>query len=294
MTSLPPKPPGPPPPEVPAELPAEAAADAAPQPAPDAAPEAAPDAPDAPDTAERRRPRGRTSLIIASAALLGIVAGLGTGYTVQADRKPTPLQPLSQAKLSYPDEPLSEDEYEPVPAKHDRRVKTDGDLRKLLVDKPKGARNTDFLPIEDGRLTTGAYARQFESPGYMFGELLTSNVRRVAATDWESGEFKLTTVSLVQFHDLTARSAVQHAAAQQSYMPDEKRAGNSGHPIEGSELGRYWVFDSPYREPGLPPLHTARALAYRGDIVMDVYIMDIEPISEKEIRDLAERQLERL
>ncbi|MER6602915.1 hypothetical protein ABT305_31475 [Streptomyces parvus] len=67
---------------------------------------AAPEAPAAvPAHRPRPRPRGRTTLIIAAAALLGIAVG----YGVQAEREPTP------------------------PAAQDRRVKTDGDLRKLLV-----------------------------------------------------------------------------------------------------------------------------------------------------------------
>ncbi|WP_241027683.1 hypothetical protein [Streptomyces verrucosisporus] len=68
-----------------------------------------------PGTAAPRR--GRTALLLACAALLGTVGGLAGGYTVQADRAPTPLPPLSQAELSYPKKPLPEDEApEPLTA----------------------------------------------------------------------------------------------------------------------------------------------------------------------------------
>lgn len=252
--------------EAPAETPAEAEATAEPAP---------------------RRPRGRTALLMASAALLGVVAGVATGYTVQAERAPTPLPPLSQAKLSYPDKPVPADEWEPVPAKHDRRVKTDGDLRKLLVKKPKGAQESPFYSIEDRWMTVDAYARSFESPGYMFRSLLGSDVRRVAATAWDSDQFKSTIVRLVQFQEGTAREAPLFTVDQQLYMPTE--AGNDGHLIAGSAEGRYWVDESPHTEPGYLPLHSARAVACRGDIVMDIHITDTEPISEKEIRELTER-----
>ena len=48
-----------------------------------------------PAVPERPRRRGRTTLLIACAALLGAVAGVCTGYVVQADREPTALPPLS-------------------------------------------------------------------------------------------------------------------------------------------------------------------------------------------------------
>ncbi|MFE1256323.1 hypothetical protein [Streptomyces fungicidicus] len=97
-----------------------------------------------PVTPQRRR--GRTAALVAVAAVLGVVAGTCAGYLVQADREPTELPPLSQpvlpqAKGGAP-EPLSADE--------DRRVKTDGDLRKLLIKKPRGAKEADWPMGGDG------------------------------------------------------------------------------------------------------------------------------------------------
>jgi hypothetical protein len=287
--------PAPEPESAPASAPA---SESAPAPASESAPEPAPAdeshaVAEAPAEPAPRRPRGRTTLLLAAAALLGVVAGVATGYTVQAERKPTPLPPLSQAKLSYPDKHVPADEWEPVPAEHDRRVKTDGDLRKLLVDKPKGAREFTFLPITDGWMTPADYARGFEQPGTMFGSLLEMDVRRIAATEWQHGD-QVTSVVLVQFHDLSGRSAPDHASSQGWYMAGDDYAGNDGHPIEGSDNGRYWVYDSPYREAGYLPVYGARAIACRGDIVLDINITDTEPIDADEIRDVAERQLERL
>src|SRR5262245_24774374 len=50
----------------------------------------------------RRRRRGRTLLLIATAAVLGVVAGTVTGYAVQSDRPPTPLRPLAQPLAAAP------------------------------------------------------------------------------------------------------------------------------------------------------------------------------------------------
>lgn len=302
MESVPPKPSeepegAPPPPEdEPAAPTASAPAPAGGEPSPDAPAEAGPgtagDETDA--AAPAHRPRGRTSLIIASAALLGVVAGVATGYTVQADREPTPLPPLSQAKLSYPEKYVPEDEWEPIPAKHDRRVKTDGDLRKLLLDKPKGAREALFGTSPDGWIPLTSYAAEFEASAHMLQEFTEGDIRRVAGTAWDSGQYRMTTVRLVQFHDLVHRSALTHAAGQQLYMPGDQYAASDGRPFGGPDNGLYWVDEAPQEKAGYLPTYRNRAVAWRGDIMLDIFIQDVRPISAKDIRELAERQLERL
>lgn len=242
------------------------------------------------------RRRGRTALLIACAALLGTVAGTAVGYTVQADRDPTPLPPLSQAELSYPKKPLPKDrEPEPLTAEEDRRVKTDGDLRELLVKKPKGAREPDLVPDDDGWLSPSSYALEFEHPGHMFTRLVQDErLRRVAAVSWEEGRYRTVDIRLIQFREEHERSALPFLDSQQSYMSDDEHAGNEGKPLKGSGNGRYYVYDRPVREPGYLPLYRTRAIAQRGDVVMDVWIHDTKPISERDIRTLGERQLERL
>ncbi|WP_308312365.1 hypothetical protein, partial [Streptomyces sp. ICN903] len=258
--------------------------------------EAPPAARPAPPARERpRRRRGRTALLLACAALLGAVGGLAGGYTVQADRAPTPLPPLSQAKLSYPQKPLPEDEApEPLTAEEDRRVRTDGDLRKLLLDRPKGAREPEPSLGTDGWLSPSAYAREFENPGYMFTYLTGGDLRRVASAGWQQGRYRTVVVSLVQFREEKNRFALEYAQGQQDYMSYEDHAGNDGTALKGSGNGRYYVFDEPRRESGYLPMHRARAIAQRGDIMMDIWIYDTKPIAKRDIRSLAERQLERL
>lgn len=89
----------------PAEPGAEAVPADAPTPAlvPDADAAAVPvpaDAPPLPSYKPRRR--GRTTLLIASAAVLGVLAGGGLGYRVQQNREPTPLPPLIGPMLAQP------------------------------------------------------------------------------------------------------------------------------------------------------------------------------------------------
>ncbi|MFE9399745.1 hypothetical protein [Streptomyces flavidovirens] len=245
--------------------------------------------------ARRVRPRGRTTLIIAAAAVLGIVGGTATGYTVQAERPPTPLPALAQTGLAYPAKALPEGkEPEPLSAKDDRRVRTDGDLRKLLVSKPAGARVSDEEWVKDGRADLTSYALDFDSEGYMFGELAAWDFRRFAGTAWEQDANRWVSVRLVQFGAGPVAGAAEHADGQFSYMPDdEEGAGNNGDALKGSGNGRYYVYKVD-RKAGYLPGYRARALFQRGDIMADIHVFDTKPISKKDIRVLAERQLGRL
>ncbi|WP_179500235.1 hypothetical protein [Streptomyces sp. WZ.A104] len=259
-----------------------------------------PAAPEAPvgTPGPRRRPRGRTTLIITAAALLGISGGVAVGYGIQAERPPTPLSALSQPGLGYPAKALPADRVPaPLPVAQDRQVKTDGDLRKLLVDKPKGAKKSlaDELGIGDGWATLPEYAQDFyKDPNYMFESLAGGDFRRVASASWRRGQYGDIQVQLIQFRSGDLLGASDHVADQVAYMDEEKGgAGNLGHAIKGSREGRYFLFPVE-REAGYLPSYRARALAVRGDIAMDINIYDTVPISKKDIRTLAERQLERL
>ncbi|WP_432104658.1 hypothetical protein [Streptomyces sp. bgisy091] len=242
----------------------------------------------------RRRPRGRTTLLIAAAALLGIAGGTAVGYGIQAERPPTPLPALSQAKLVYPVKPLPADKVPPpLPVSQDRQVRTEGDLRKLLLSKPKGYKDAESLWAREGWVDLADYAGDFEDEGYMYEELLGADFRRAVAAGWERGN-RTVGVSLVQFASGNQLGAEGHAESQLSYMGDsESGAGNTGDAIKGSRNGRYYLYKV-RNKAGYLPLYQARAIAQRGDLVMDIHVFDSKPIGKKDIRDLAERQLERL
>ncbi|QEV15741.1 hypothetical protein CP974_13760 [Streptomyces fradiae ATCC 10745 = DSM 40063] len=227
-------------------------------------------------------------MLIAAAAVIGVSAGTAVGYRIQADRPPTPLPPLNQPGLAYPAAPLPKgEEPHPLTAAEDRRVKTDGDLRKLLAPAPKGVDARDEL----GGLPV--YAVTFESKARMFSALAEEEFRRVAIRHWREGDRK-THVRLVQFHPGYTNAAADHAEGQRSYMTGDGHAGNDGAVLKGTAEGRYYVYDKPNRKPGYLPLYRARAVFHRGDIMTDIWIYDSKPIPASAIRTLAERQLERL
>ncbi|QIQ04070.1 hypothetical protein [Streptomyces liangshanensis] len=236
------------------------------------------------------RRRGRTTLIVGVAALLGAVAGTATGYTIQADRPPTALPPLSQPGLAYPAKALpAGTKVKALSAEEDSQVRTDGDLRKLLLGKPEGVREAPSDYIVDGWSQLPLYTGEAERPSAMFGFLAGLDFRRVAATSWDQPGDHVTNIDLVQFGPGPNFGARDLADDQTAYS---ESLGGPGEPIKNSSNGHYWVFKARHEAGFLP--YYARALAHRGDVVVDINIFDSKPIAASEIRDLAERQLERL
>ncbi|MFI6441867.1 hypothetical protein [Streptomyces sp. NPDC050759] len=250
----------------------------------------APDTPEAPETPEespRARRRGRTTLLIAGAAVLGVVAGTCTGYLIQADREPTKLASLSQPTLTQAKGPAPE----PLSAAQDRRVKTDGDLRKLLLKKPAGAKDADWLGDEDGWLDLARYAELYEEPADAFSDQVSDEFRRVAVTGWASGDRQVT-VRLIQYRQEEAVVAADQASSGQYWA--DKEGSTRSRAIPGTGDGMAYVHDKPDTEPGYLPVFGAEAYAWRGDVTMEIRVYDTKSITMKTIMDLAERQMERL
>lgn len=261
--------------------------------------EQAPDAPDVtgvsdvsgvPETADatgvpavRRRRRGRTALLIATAAVLGLVAGTCAGYLVQADREPTGLPSLSQPVLAQARGAAPE----PLSAAQDRQVKTDGDLRKLLLKRPKGTKEADFAAGADGWLTMAGYAEQLKDADREFGFLVGAEFRRAATTTWQVGSTYSVEIRLVQFRQEENLAASERAG-------DWNVEGTRSWPVPGTGDGMAYVSTAPESRPGYMPVYSAEAHAWRGDISMEIWIYGTKPIPKAKIMDVAERQMERL
>lgn len=271
------------------------ASDAAESPEGPDAPEA-PEAPDAPEVVEvseasdvaggpavRRRRRGRTTLLIATAAVLGLVAGTCAGFLVQADREPTGLPSLSQPVVAQ----ARGAGPEPLSAAQDHQVKADGDLRKLLLTRPKGAREADFVAGGDGWLTMAEYAEQLKNPDREFSQLVGAEFRRAADTAWQVGNAYTVDIRLVQFRQEENLAASDRAN-------DWNVEGKHGWPIPGTGDGMAYVSNKPETQPGYLPLYSAEAHAWRGDISMEIWIYGTGPIPKAKIMDVAKRQMERL
>lgn len=244
--------------------------------------------------APRARRRGRTALIVATAAVLGIVAGTATGYAIQADREPTPLPVLAQpGGVPYPAKPLAASGGAGDAAGAKAAVEPPGvvrDLRKRLIGRPAGSRDHSPEVISDGWMSVASYAQYFSSPDHAFGWLIANDVRRIAATSWLEGENRQVDVVLAQFRPGESTPVLDDVDAETSRdYTDEMSSG----PVSGSVRGGYYLFE-PVQKPGFLPGYHALGYAGRGDVKVQVYIFDTRPIAERDIRKLTERQLERL
>ncbi|MDK1347499.1 hypothetical protein QNO09_30210 [Streptomyces sp. 378] len=235
-----------------------------------------------------RRRRRRTAVLIGAAAVLGLVGGSCAGYLIQVHRAPTKLPSLSQPALAQ----AKGEGPEPLSAARDRRVKTDGDLRKLLLKKPRGARDAAYLMGEDGWLDLAAYAEFYDKPGEMFGEIVGDEFRRAAVTGWLVGRTHEVEIRLVQFRQEETLAAAENVDSAQYWLEDEE--GTDSWAVPGTGNGRVYVHTRPDTKPGYVPLYTAEAHAWRGDIVLEMWITDTKPIPKAKIMDLARRQMERL
>ncbi|MFJ5143106.1 hypothetical protein [Streptomyces sp. NPDC088707] len=247
----------------------------------------------APVAVRPRRRVLRTVGLIAVAAVIGLVGGTAVGYGIQAEREPTALPALNQPGLAYPAKPLPEGEKaKPLPASEDLRTKAEGDLRKLLLPKPAGAKKSEFADA-DGWMPVSAFASQFNRPGNALDDQLEIGIRRIAVASWATGEYKETEIRLVQYRAGDVLGAQEFVEEQQAYMPEEDFAESEGTELKGSANGRYYVF--PVRKKaGYLDMYEARAYFYRGDIAVEIFVIDTRKISAKDIRSLAERQLGRL
>ncbi|MFJ8658531.1 hypothetical protein [Streptomyces sp. NPDC093795] len=250
----------------------------------------APDvSPDTPPPARPRRRALRTAGLIAVAAIIGLVGGTAVGYGIQADREPTPLPALNQQAPAYPKPLPKGQEPEPLSAAEDRQVKANGDLRKLLVPRPKGARADG----EDGWLSLSEYVGSYNRPAGALEDQLGLGVQRVASRSWLSGEHRSVTIDLIQFRPGSMIGALEFVESQQRIVSGEDRADSDGMTLEGSGNGRYFLYPV-QRKAGYLDLYEARAYVQRGDIAIEILLFDTRKIAEKDIVSLAERQLERL
>ncbi|MET8023614.1 hypothetical protein [Streptomyces avermitilis] len=245
-----------------------------------------PEAPEAAPPASRRR--GRTTALIAAAAVLGVVAGTCTGFLIQAGREPTELPSLSQPVLAQ----AKGEGPEPLSAARDRRVRTDGDLRKLLLKRPSGARDAAYAPGHDGWVGLAEYAEGFKNPAGAFSGAISDEFRRSAATTWRVGSTYNVQIQLVQYRQEESLAASDSAADLQYWA--EKETGTRSWAVPGTGDGMAYVHTTPATKPGYQPVYSAEAHAWRGDLVMQLWVFDTKPIPKEKIMDLAARQMGRL
>ncbi|MEU7049243.1 hypothetical protein [Streptomyces eurythermus] len=223
--------------------------------------------------------------LLAGAAVLGLVCGLCAGYLIQAGREPTELPPLSQPRL----EQAAAGASAPLPAARDREARTDGDLRRLLLRKPDGARAAGSVAV-GGWVSLPALAQAYDDPAVAYDWLLDQEFRRGTAVGWIEGGTRAVEIRLLQFRQeevLGAKEQVQEGNLQNYFADADVWA------IPGTGDGKAYTHRRPRSRDGVS-VYRAEADAWRGDVYVSVRMYDTKPIPKKAIVDLAKRQVERL
>lgn len=155
----------------------------------------APDLP--PPVVKVKRKRSISTPALYSVLLvIGLVGGIGAGYAVQAQRKPTPLPPLAATPPKYPMSPLFVGQL-PValPSADDDATLTNGDLTKLLPAVPSGSTAIDahvWMTLADA-------ATYCDDQASCFTNSLSTNVSRIADSSWTMANGDLVEVRITQY-----------------------------------------------------------------------------------------------
>ncbi|MFI0723964.1 hypothetical protein [Streptomyces sp. NPDC021224] len=264
----------------------------APEPTSEPAPESTPEPTEAPVAAPaaaerpyRPMARRKLTLVLAAALVLGVLAGGGAGYAVQSGRPATPLPPLVAAG---PTQPAGPGPTAPAPqAADDRDAVYEGNLLKLLVPVPAGAKNG-----ERGWLTQSELADQLGTYR-AFENLNERGFRRAVEATWDTGhdEAVNTDVTLTQYRDDTSiytEQALRDAAGSTDHGHQQH-----GVPLPGTVDGTVMASAEPYDEDDIR-VYVGQAFARVGNIFVEVYISSLDPVHEKDLRTVITEQLERL
>ncbi|NYV74025.1 hypothetical protein HW445_06835 [Streptomyces sp. UH6] len=228
------------------------------------------------------RRKGRTTALIAAAVALGLIGGACTGYLIQADREPTALPSLSQPELKQ----AGGEGPDPLPAAQDRKVKTDGDLRDLLLKTPKGKKE-----VERGWMSLAEFSSLHEDGKSYMGHDLVDEFRRAATVSWMESDTRYVEIVLIQYRHEDRLGAVQNHTVQAEGWSAKS---SDEYDIPGTGDGVVLLIDRPDTEPGYMPVYKTHATAVRGDIALQLWVTDVRPPGKDKIMDLATRQMERL
>jgi|GEM_PF-2152289 len=239
------------------------------------------------DTPRRTR-RVRTGRLLAVAVAIGVVGGVGTGYGIQASRAQTPPPRLAAAEPHYPAARTGK----ALTAAEDDMVKTDGDLTKLMMSAPKGAKSAFGDPLGPHWLSLPDYAEMFDNPASAFTNDLTNGFRRAAESDWIAKNGDYYEVQVVQYqhdHELETRTLASDWIISAGTDNDSVAVYGAEHGQPGAV-----IIGHKLRSNGDSSTYESAAFAQHGDLVVAIYVDTARIPSEPSIAQLLEAQVERL
>ncbi|WTW97451.1 hypothetical protein OG216_30705 [Streptomycetaceae bacterium NBC_01309] len=231
-----------------------------------------------------------TGPLLSWAALLGVLAGAGIGYGIQASRPAEPLPPLfgEAPPIMY-----AAADVKPfvLPAEQDDKVRRDGDLRELLLPVPDAGTEYFGHHGEDNWLSFTEYVSGVEDHTWAASRLLGDDWRRTAARTWTLPGRVLVDIKLHQF----GKGAPSAGEWLEGDLQSDRTSGHvvgTDPAIPGTGSGRLRVFPKNDAVKGAP--YSARASAWRGDIYMAVWFYSESPIDADQALEIARQQAARL
>ncbi len=234
------------------------------------------------EPARRRRRFGAGALFL-TAVLAGPVIGAAVGYAIQSFRPPTPLPPLTAPKPTYPAERV---DAAALAAAGPPPLNIDGDLRRLLIDRPAGS--TDRTDGDgDGWLSAADRAETFGDSEDTFVETLGNGFRRAATVRWKSGDDTYR-VMLVQYVPESVVKAI-------TGMGPSGTSGMDVSKFPGNDESVLLVAKQPYTYArSTETYYYGEAIARKGTVLMTVQVYAKNPVDRAQLEDIAKRQWERL
>ncbi|GAA2105454.1 hypothetical protein GCM10009759_42540 [Kitasatospora saccharophila] len=229
-----------------------------------------------------RRKFGAGALFL-TAVLAGPVIGAAVGYGIQSSRPPTPLPAIAAPKLSYSAERV---DPKALAAAGPQPLDIDGDLRKLLIDRPAGS--TDRTGGEgDGWLSVADRSEAYDDSVREFTTLLEDGFRRAASVRWDAGDANYRIV-LVQYAQDSVGKAITEAMPRST--SDMEVSTIPGNP----ESYLMFAKDTYNYARSTETYHYGEALARKGTVLMIVQVFAENPVDRAQFEDIAKRQWERL
>ncbi|MGA5821587.1 hypothetical protein ACPC54_27415 [Kitasatospora sp. NPDC094028] len=228
-----------------------------------------------PERPARPPRRPRPVLLSVYGLVLGVLAGGGVGYAVQAQRPATPLPPLQVALPGYPAAPVDASAFA---AAQPKAPAIEGDLTKLLVKPPAGSEAWGDFPDKPSWVSVGELAEHKGDAADLFTSLLGSGVRRAAEVDWKKDNIRYR-VTLTQY---TAEDA-------DNAKPD--RGQQFADDVDSS----FRIYDTPrHWADSTDTYYYGSAAAKRGSLQMLVEVFAPQPLDAEAVKSLAKQQWERL
>ena len=227
----------------------------------------------------------RTGLLFSSAAVLGLLGGGGTGYAIQQHRSPTPLPALGDVavvRAAGVSQGSATDGATADPATDDG-AKLDGDLIKVLMDKPADAKDPIAEP-PTGWISARELAEYYGGEDGMFIALNRDGFRRAAMRMWDAKDGSVVEVDLIQFR--TTDGAAEYYDGGLG-----TETGSGLVKINGTSTGYAYS----WKTKNLAGDYYGTATALHGTVVVEVYATDsAKLVTASEIARIAEEQVGRL